>query len=83
MGPALDGLISLKLPVVAVANGQRVPEDWHRLTAQALVQRAMRETARGHWRMDADSVELIFADSSTGPGARHTGPHVSATEWRA
>ena len=32
--PALDALIRHKLKVVGVANGQRVPEDWHRLSAQ-------------------------------------------------
>jgi flagellar biosynthesis protein FlhF len=42
LGPALDALIRHKLKVLGVANGQRVPEDWHRLSAQALVQRALR-----------------------------------------
>ncbi len=42
LGPALDALIRHKLKVVGVANGQRVPEDWHRLSAHALVQRALR-----------------------------------------
>ena len=31
-----------QLDVLAVANGQRVPEDWHRLSANALVQRAFK-----------------------------------------
>jgi flagellar biosynthesis GTPase FlhF len=34
LGPALDALIRHKLKVLAVANGQRVPEDWHRLSAR-------------------------------------------------
>jgi hypothetical protein len=42
LAPALDALIRHKVKVLAVANGQRVPEDWHRLSAQALVQRALR-----------------------------------------
>lgn len=83
LGPALDVLIRHKLPVLGVANGQRVPEDWHRLTAQALVQRALRETARGHWRMDSESVELVFADSATGAGGRIMGQAAAAAEWRA
>jgi flagellar biosynthesis protein FlhF len=33
-GPALDALIRHKLKVIGVANGQRVPEDWHRLSAR-------------------------------------------------
>ena len=35
-------MIRHKLKVLAVANGQRVPEDWHRLSANALVQRALK-----------------------------------------
>lgn len=80
LAPALDVLIRHKLAVLGIANGQRVPEDWHRLTAQALVQRALREPARGHWRLDSESVELIFADSSpTAPWASTSTPQA---EWR-
>ena len=49
LGPALDALIRHRAKVVGVANGQRVPEDWHRLSAQALVQRFIR-AALGCWR---------------------------------
>ena len=42
LGPALDAMIRHKLKVLGVANGQRVPEDWHRLSAHALVQQALR-----------------------------------------
>ena len=83
LGPALDVLIRHKLPVLGVANGQRVPEDWHRLTAQALVQRAMRESARGHWRMDAESVELVFADSFSSLTDQTSGRGPSPAERRA
>lgn len=69
LAPALDTLIRHKLPVLGVANGQRVPEDWHRLTAQALVQRALRDTGRSHWRLDAEAVELVFAGMSPGDPA--------------
>ena len=61
LGPALDAVIRHKLRVVGVANGQRVPEDWHRLSATALVQRALRTVAAGAWRMDSADVNLIFA----------------------
>jgi flagellar biosynthesis protein FlhF len=60
LGPALDALIRHRLKVVAVANGQRVPEDWHRLTAQALVQRALRSSGSQAWRMDVNDVNLLF-----------------------
>lgn len=61
LGPALDALIRHKAKVVGVANGQRVPEDWHRLSAQALVQRALRGGGGSSWRLDAGEVNLIFA----------------------
>ncbi len=61
LGPAVDALIRHRLKVVAVANGQRVPEDWHRLTAQALMQRALRTAGAQAWRMDANDVNLLFA----------------------
>ena len=61
LAPALDALIRHKLRVVGIANGQRVPEDWHRLSAPALVQRAMRATPAAPWRVDANDVNLLFA----------------------
>jgi flagellar biosynthesis protein FlhF len=61
LGPALDAAIRHKLRVIGVANGQRVPEDWHRLSAQALLQRAMRAQPNASWRLDADEVSLVFA----------------------
>jgi flagellar biosynthesis protein FlhF len=61
LGPALDALIRHRLKVLAVANGQRVPEDWHRLSAHALVQRALRGGGSPAWRLDAGDVNLVFA----------------------
>jgi flagellar biosynthesis protein FlhF len=61
LGPAIDAVIRHQLPVLAVANGQRVPEDWHRLSAHALVQRALRGGGNPAWRLDASDVNLVFA----------------------
>lgn len=61
LAPALDTLIRHKLKVLGVTNGQRVPEDWHRLSAPALVQRALRNAAAPAWRVDSADVNLIFA----------------------
>ncbi|MBP6225554.1 MAG: flagellar biosynthesis protein FlhF [Rhizobacter sp.] len=61
LGPALDALIRHKLTVVGVANGQRVPEDWHRLSSHALIHRALRPTVGSAYRMDSSEVNLIFA----------------------
>ena len=61
LGPALDAMIRHKLCVLGVANGQRVPEDWHRLSANAMVQRALRSTPSTAYRMDSSDVNLVFA----------------------
>lgn len=61
LGPAIDAMIRHKLCILGVANGQRVPEDWHRLSAHALVQRALRCTPSSAFRMDPSDVNLIFA----------------------
>ena len=66
LGPALDALIRHKMKVLGVANGQRVPEDWHRLSSQALVQRALRAHGNPSWRLDADEVSLVFAGLHSG-----------------
>jgi flagellar biosynthesis protein FlhF len=67
LGPALDAAIRHRLMVVGVANGQRVPEDWHRLSASALVQRAMRSGSNAAWRLESGDVQLVFAASAATP----------------
>ena len=69
LGPALDAMIRHRLRVVAVANGQRVPEDWHRLTAQALMQRALRGGGSQAWRVGPGDVGLMLARASGAAGA--------------
>ena len=70
LAPALDTLIRHKLKVLGVANGQRVPEDWHRLPSVGLVQRALKGAASGAWRMDNTDVNLIFAGGPLTEGMR-------------
>ncbi len=41
LGGALDTLIRFRLPLLAVGDGQRVPEDWHPADVSALVNRAL------------------------------------------
>ncbi|MGH1360163.1 MAG: flagellar biosynthesis protein FlhF [Burkholderiaceae bacterium] len=41
LGGALDTLIRFRLPLLAVGDGQRVPEDWHPADVAALVNRAL------------------------------------------
>jgi flagellar biosynthesis protein FlhF len=74
LGPALDALIRHKLKVLGVANGQRVPEDWHRLSAQALVHRALRASLNPAFRLDPSEVSLVFSAPMTAEpmaAARH------------
>ncbi|MBT9595766.1 MAG: flagellar biosynthesis protein FlhF [Vitreoscilla sp.] len=66
LAPALDAVIRHKLKVLGVANGQRVPEDWHRLSASALVQRALRGGGGATYRMEPDDVQLVFASAHRG-----------------
>jgi flagellar biosynthesis protein FlhF len=61
LGPALDAMIRNRLKVLAVANGQRVPEDWHRMSAHALMSRALKGSAPPAWRLNTSDVNLIFA----------------------
>jgi len=61
LGPALDTLIRHKLKILGIANGQRVPEDWHRLTAASLVHRALRACLNPAYRLDPGEVSLVFS----------------------
>ncbi|MEO8154592.1 MAG: flagellar biosynthesis protein FlhF [Rhizobacter sp.] len=70
LAPALDALIRHKLKVIGVANGQRVPEDWHRLSAHALVHRALRVNVNPAYRVAADDVNLIFTARQQAQRAR-------------
>jgi flagellar biosynthesis protein FlhF len=76
LGPALDSMIRHKLKVLAVANGQRVPEDWHRLSANALVQRALKGGGGPAWHLDDDDVNLIFAGLPAAKSAAAVPLHV-------
>ena len=70
LGPALDALIRHKLKVLGVANGQRVPEDWHRLSAQRAG--APRAARRRQHRLplDAERREPDLRAPRTGNAAR-------------
>jgi flagellar biosynthesis protein FlhF len=75
LGPALDAMIRHRLKVLAVSTGQRVPEDWHHLNSQTLVQRALRGSASQAWRMSPGDVSMTFARSgaATGTALRRSG----------
>ena len=73
LGPALDAAIRHRLTIVGVANGQRVPEDWHRLSAPALVHRALRAAGNSAWRLDPADIGLVFAEPAAPVRAGGTG----------
>ena len=75
IAPALDALIRHKLRVVGVANGQRVPEDWHRLSSSALIQRALRPVSMPAWHIESADMNLLFAAQRSALPA--------ASGWRA
>jgi len=73
LGPALDTMIRHRTKVIGIANGQRVPEDWHRLSSNALIHRALRAGGSAAYKLDANDVTLIFAApnrASAAPAAR-------------
>jgi flagellar biosynthesis protein FlhF len=76
LGPALDAVIRHKLPVLGVANGQRVPEDWHRMSAQALVHRALRGGGSAAYRLDREDVNLVFTAPPTARAGQRGAAHV-------
>jgi flagellar biosynthesis protein FlhF len=76
LAPALDVLIRNRLKVVGVANGQRVPEDWHRLSSNALMHRAMRGGANATWRMESGDVQLVFSGMHQRPAAAGSSLHI-------
>jgi flagellar biosynthesis protein FlhF len=78
LGPALDAMIRHKVKIIGVANGQRVPEDWHRLSANALVHRALRAAGSSAYKLDASDVSLIFTaptSATMASRARSPAPH--------
>jgi flagellar biosynthesis protein FlhF len=75
LGPALDALIRHRIKVIGVANGQRVPEDWHRLSANALVHRALRAGGGSAYKLDASDVNLIFTAPHGSAATRHNALH--------
>lgn len=63
LGPALDIALRHRLRIIGVANGQRVPEDWHRLSPQALVQRAMTPVSAPAFRLGERDTSMAFMPS--------------------
>ncbi|GAA5159535.1 flagellar biosynthesis protein FlhF [Viridibacterium curvum] len=71
IAPALDVSIRHALPMLYIANGQRVPEDLHLPNRNYLLHRALREIpADSPWKLDRSEAGLLMAAPrlSTGEG---------------
>ncbi|RIK97612.1 MAG: flagellar biosynthesis protein FlhF [Burkholderiales bacterium] len=60
LGGALDCLIRHRLTLQGVANGQRVPEDWHRPEPRMLVDRALATESRASASFSFEEAELAM-----------------------
>jgi flagellar biosynthesis protein FlhF len=71
-GGVVDTVIRHRLVVDGIANGQRVPEDWHAARAQLLVQKAlMKQAASVFTQGDADIALMLTAPpTAAAPNAR-------------
>jgi flagellar biosynthesis protein FlhF len=67
LGPSIDTLIRHQIQLRGVTNGQRVPEDWERASAQALVSTSMRSSVKSAF--DPKTLDLDFFFT---PSAAHT-----------
>lgn len=75
LGPAIDALIRHHVPLRGVANGQRVPEDWHHPDASALVKLSMGSSGKSAFDPAAADMGFYFAQSG-GRGLGAGGLHV-------
>ena len=67
LGPALDTLIRHQVVLRGVSTGQRVPEDWQRPDAAALVRLSMGTSARSAYDPQSSELGLFFAQPVAQP----------------
>lgn len=75
LGPAIDALVRHHVTLRGVANGQRVPEDWHHADATALVKLSMGAAGKSAFDPTSADMGFYFAQSS-GRGLDLGGLHV-------
>lgn len=66
LGPAIDTLIRHQLVLRGLSTGQRVPEDWQRPEAQALVRMSMATSGKSAYDPHSTELPLFFADTAGG-----------------
>ncbi len=62
---ALDCAVRHKMRVLGIADGQRVPEDWHWADPRALVERALAAQSAPTFEMDEQMLGMMFSASSS------------------
>src|SRR5690606_36957315 len=63
LGPAIDALVRHHVTLRGVANGQRVPEDWHHPDAAALVKLSMGSSGKSAFDPASADMGFYFAQS--------------------
>jgi flagellar biosynthesis protein FlhF len=73
LGPVLDVAIRHQLVLRGVTNGQKVPQDWDRADADALVRQSMRSSTKSAFDPRAADLGFLFMAPEQGgsPPARH------------
>jgi flagellar biosynthesis protein FlhF len=69
-GPVVDLVIRHRLKVEGIANGQRVPEDWHPARAHLLVQRALIERTSPVFGFDDSELSLMLSAAASSQQSR-------------
>lgn len=64
IGPSVDTLIRHQIQLRGVTNGQRVPEDWERASAQLLVSASMRSAVKSAFDPQSLDLDFFFTPSS-------------------
>src|SRR5690606_28216678 len=63
LGPAIDALIRHHVTLRGMANGQRVPEDWHQPDAASLVKLSMGAPGKSAYDPHSSDMGYYFAQS--------------------
>lgn len=66
LGPAIDTLIRHQLVLRGLSTGQRVPEDWQRPEAPALVRMSMATSGKSAYDPHSAELPLFFAETAGG-----------------
>ena len=69
-GAAIDCAIRHKIRVVGLADGQRVPEDWHWAEPRALIEKALSVPSSPTFEFDEEMLGMMFASAGASGAGR-------------